>query len=349
MNKKIYYSEYLNLPSLLESQSLESENQGQKAHEEMLFIVTHQTFELWFKQILWELDSIMDMLGASIVEDRSLSIVVHRLSRINEIWHLLIDQIRVLETMTPLEFLEFRNLLYPASGFQSKQFRLIENKLGLSLEQRKLHSGCPYHQFLNQKERSEVLESEKTSNLKNFIEKWLERTPYLKTKNYDFWLNYEESVNTMLSNEIKIIKESNLKEKDKTRSIDSINKTKKEFRDFMNKEAFDSKQWSFSFGALQAALFIQLYRHEPKLQLANRLIKELIQMDEHMTLWRTRHAQMAFRMLGEKMGTGGSSGAKYLKEATESHRVFKDFFRLTTYFIDGRGLKRPEHLNHPTL
>lgn len=344
MKKEIQYSDYLKLPQLLESQSLESEAQGSKAHEEMLFIVTHQAFELWFKQMLWELDSVIEILSSNEVKDRSMSLVVHRLSRVNEIWRLLIGQISVLETMTPLEFLEFRNLLYPASGFQSKQFRLIENKLGLNPEQRKLHSGCPYHQFLDEKEKPEVLKAEKDENLKDSIEKWLERTPYLKTKDYDFWTDYEESVNTMLLNEIKLIEESSLKEEDKTRSKESIEKTKNEFNDFMSKKSFNSDQWSFSFESLQAALFIQLYRHEPKLQLANRLIEELIQMDEHMTLWRTRHAQMAFRMLGEKVGTGGSSGAKYLKEATESHRVFKDFFRLTTYFIDGRRLKRPGHL-----
>ena len=342
MNKEIHYSDYLKLPQILESQNLESEAQGTKAHEEMLFVVTHQAFELWFKQILWEFDSVIEILSANKVEDRSMSLVVHRLSRVNEIWRLLINQISVLETMTPLEFLEFRNLLYPASGFQSKQFRLIENKLGLSSKQRRLHSGCPYHQFLNEKEQTEVLKTEKESNLKDSVEKWLERTPYLRTKDYDFWTNYGESATAMLSDEIKLIEGSNLKEKDKKRSIESINKTKKEFNDFMSKRSFNSEHWSFSFESLQAALFIQLYRHEPKLQLANRLIEELIKMDEHMTLWRMRHAQMAFRMLGEKVGTGGSSGAKYLKEATESHRVFKDFFKLTTYFIDGKLLKKPE-------
>ena len=344
MKKEVHYSEYLKLPQILESQFLESDAQDKRAHEEMLFIITHQAFELWFKQMLWELDSVIDILSADQIEDHSMSVVVHRLTRVNEIWRLLIGQISVLETMTPLEFLEFRNLLYPASGFQSKQFRLIENKLGLNSKQRKLHSGCPYHQFLDEKERPEVLEAEKKANLKDSIERWLERTPYLKTKAYDFWTDYEESVNTMLSNEFQLIEESALGDEEKKRSADAITKTKNEFSDFMHKKSFHPEQWSFSFEALQAALFIQLYRHEPKLQLANRLIEELIKMDEHMTLWRTRHAQMAFRMLGEKVGTGGSSGAKYLKEAAESHRVFKDFFRLTTYFIDGRCLKRPEHL-----
>lgn len=344
MNKKIHYSEYLELKNLLNSQKLESESQNKAAHEEHLFIITHQAYELWFKQIIWEIDSILEALDSKNVEDQNMSVVVHRLSRINEIWRLLISQITVLETMTPLEFLEFRNLLYPASGFQSKQFRLIENKLGLKIEDRKLHSGCPYHQFLSESDKPEVLKTQTQKSIKFLVEQWLERTPYLKTSEYNFWTTYKESVDKMLGEELELIEKSSLNDTEKENSRTSIKRSQDEFDDFMKKESFKPKNWSFSFEALQAALFIQLYRHEPKLQLANRLIEELVKMDEHMTLWRTRHAQMAFRMLGEKVGTGGSSGAQYLKEATDSHRIFKDFFKLTTFFIDGRLLEKPEHL-----
>jgi len=344
VNKKIHYSEYLELKNLLNSQKLESESQNKAAHEEHLFIITHQAYELWFKQIIWEIDSILEALDSKNVEDQNMSVVVHRLSRINEIWRLLISQITVLETMTPLEFLEFRNLLYPASGFQSKQFRLIENKLGLKIEDRKLHSGCPYHQFLSESDKPEVLKTQTQKSIKFLVEQWLERTPYLKTSEYNFWTTYKESVDKMLGEELELIEKSSLNDTEKENSRTSIKRSQDEFDDFMKKESFKPKNWSFSFEALQAALFIQLYRHEPKLQLANRLIEELVKMDEHMTLWRTRHAQMAFRMLGEKVGTGGSSGAQYLKEATDSHRIFKDFFKLTTFFIDGRLLEKPEHL-----
>ena len=344
MPKKIQYSDYLNLENILSTQNLESTKLGDESHEEMLFIITHQTYELWFKQILWELDSILKELDGENVPDHSMSVVVHRLKRVNEIWRLLIEQIRVLESMTPLEFLEFRNALYPASGFQSKQFRLIENKLGLNTKDRKLHSGCPYHQFLKEEEQSQVLESETQTTLKNAIENWLERTPYLKTQNYNFWKDYKSTAKEIFENEIRLINKSPIKDSEKLSSINSVKTQQKEFDEFMSKETFKKDRWSFSFESLQAALFIQLYRHEPKLQLANRLIEELIQLDEQMTLWRSRHAQMAYRMLGEKVGTGGSNGASYLKEATESHSVFKDFFRLTTYFIKGRSLKRPKHL-----
>jgi len=88
-----------------------------------------------------------------------------------------------------------------------------------------------------------------------------------------------------------------------------------------------------SLKAVQASLLIQLYRQEPILQMPHRLLQALVNLDEHMTQWRYRHALMAHRMLGRKIGTGGSSGHDYLKSATEQHKIFSDFFNLTTFLI----------------
>ena len=125
------YGEYLQLDKLLTSQSPKSTEAGAPAHDEMLFIVVHQAYELWFKLILHELDSVMGLFRHDSVDERSVGVAVARLERIVEIQKVLLDHLRVLETMTPLDFLEFRDLLMPASGFQSVQFRLIENRLGL--------------------------------------------------------------------------------------------------------------------------------------------------------------------------------------------------------------------------
>ena len=99
----------------------------------MLFIIIHQTYELWFKQILHELGIAQRVFQQSNINDNSpdLPNVVHRLNRVSEILEVLIDQMFVLETMTPLDFLDFRNLLRPASGFQSIQFKIVEASLGL--------------------------------------------------------------------------------------------------------------------------------------------------------------------------------------------------------------------------
>ncbi len=135
----MYYGGYLHLDKILDAQYPVSFEKGNEpAHDEMLFIVIHQAYELWFKQILFELDYAMEVFGKEKINDNSedLNLVRHRLRRVISIIQLLNQQVNILDTMTPLDFLEFRNLLTPSSGFQSKQFRLIEASLGLQIEKR---------------------------------------------------------------------------------------------------------------------------------------------------------------------------------------------------------------------
>ncbi|MFO0415226.1 MAG: tryptophan 2,3-dioxygenase family protein, partial [Bacteroidota bacterium] len=134
-----YYPSYLQLEKILDSQKpLSFEPGNEPAHDEMLFIIIHQAYELWFKQILFELDYVKKIFEKSKVDDNSedLNLCRHRLKRVVRILELLNNQVSVLDTMTPMDFLEFRNLLTPASGFQSKQFRLIEATLGLEMQKR---------------------------------------------------------------------------------------------------------------------------------------------------------------------------------------------------------------------
>ena len=124
-----YYQDYLNLEKILNSQHLLSQKYGHSAHDEMLFIIVHQVYELWFKQIIYELESLLEIFHNNEIQENHISIGVSQLERIIEIQKILIDQINVLETMTPMDFLEFRDQLNPASGFQSQQFRIIENDI----------------------------------------------------------------------------------------------------------------------------------------------------------------------------------------------------------------------------
>jgi tryptophan 2,3-dioxygenase len=135
----MYYTDYLGLNKILTAQHpVSCEDGNEPAHDEMLFIIIHQAYELWFKQILFELEFIINVFKKDTIDDNSedLNLVRHRLRRIIKILELLTQQITILDTMTPLDFLEFRNLLIPASGFQSVQFRLIEASLGLQMNHR---------------------------------------------------------------------------------------------------------------------------------------------------------------------------------------------------------------------
>ena len=127
-----YYGDYLGIEGLLELQKPLSLRDGKLiAHDEMLFIIIHQAYELWFKQILHEITACGEVLSKPSADDDGpdMNVVVHRLKRVVEIWKLLNHQVDVLETMTPLDFLEFREMLHGASGFQSKQFRKIASRL----------------------------------------------------------------------------------------------------------------------------------------------------------------------------------------------------------------------------
>ncbi|MBK9055743.1 MAG: tryptophan 2,3-dioxygenase [Chloroflexi bacterium] len=117
------YNDYLKVPELLQLQELKSEPPH---HDEMLFIVIHQAYELWFKLILHEMEKAIGLM-----QQQKIMPARHFLHRVGEIMKLLINQIHILETMTPADFLQFRDRLEPASGFQSVQFREVEYVMGL--------------------------------------------------------------------------------------------------------------------------------------------------------------------------------------------------------------------------
>ena len=117
-DQKLTYNSYLKVPQLLSLQQYESDP---PAHDELLFITIHQAYELWFKLILFELDSVMEAMADDQIYEAS-----RLLQRVLAIEELLVDQIHILETMTPRDFLRFRAALNPASGFQSIQFRELE-------------------------------------------------------------------------------------------------------------------------------------------------------------------------------------------------------------------------------
>ncbi len=121
------YGSYLKVPELLSLQQCRSVDPGTGApeHDETLFIVIHQVYELWFKQLLHELDSIVALL-----DDDEVDAARHRLKRVLKVLKTLVGQVDVLETMTPAEFAGFRSFLAAASGFQSAQFRELEFLLG---------------------------------------------------------------------------------------------------------------------------------------------------------------------------------------------------------------------------
>lgn len=335
----IYYGEYLQLDKILDAQLLESGREGNKpAHDEMLFIITHQAYELWFKQIIHELESVVDVFDDPVVEDKKMGQVIRRLIRITVIQRVLIEQINVIETMTPLDFLEFRDLLVPASGFQSIQFKTIEIMLGIKRENRIPADKEFFHSRLTGPDKNSLDELETKPTLLELTDRWLQRMPFLEFGDYDFWKVYARAVEKMLASDQKLIEgNATLTDREKQFQIHGLEATKVQFQSLLDEDTFNSLrekgEFRLSHQAFLAALFIHLYRDEPMLYSPYRYLALLVDIDELFTNWRQRHVIMVQRMLGTKIGTGGSSGHEYLTNTTRQNRVFLDLFNLSTFLI----------------
>ncbi len=346
----IHYHSYLKLDKVLSAQHLRSAEVGEPAHEEMLFIITHQAYELWFKQIIHELKSILQMFREDNVDERNIGTAVARMQRIEEVLELLIQQIKVMETMTPLDFLDFRGYLFPASGFQSFQFRMIEAMLGLPEDNRLTYNHHHYASVFPEEQQKELAEIYETGTLFEAIEDWLERTPFIQYGDFNFLERYELAVKEMIAGEQAAIRKTDyLNEEEKAQRLRMLGSTNTYFESVLNKDAHAEKrakgELRLSYQATVAALFINLYRDEPILHLPFQLLMNLVDLDEKLTTWRYRHAQMVLRMLGRKIGTGGSSGHDYLSATAAKHHVFKDLHNVSTLLIPRSALPElPDHL-----
>jgi tryptophan 2,3-dioxygenase len=283
------------------------------AHDEMLFIIIHQTYELWFKQILFEVDSVIAIMSKPAVNDNSpeLQTVVHRLKRCVTILKTLVQQIDIMETMTPMDFLDFRDMLRPASGFQSYQFKIIEAKLGLKFEQR--HGQNYYTSQLKTEDVDTIKNAEKTQPVIELLNTWLERMPF--HDKVEDWSAYE---NVYIN------------------SLADAEKNNADFFTTILKQ--DSTERQLSAKANRAALFIMLYRGYPMLELPFQLLETLLEIDNQLANWRSRHINMVQRMIGTRIGTGGSTGAGYLKVAMEKHFIFKEIAQLSSFLVDRKKL-----------
>ena len=236
------YSSYLALGEILSAQRTKSDE-----HDEMLFIVIHQVYELWFKQLLYELREVQRRLEAG-----DASHAVRTLRRCLTILKVAVHNIDVLETMTPTQFLTFRDRLDASSGFQSAQFRVLEAILG-------------------RRERSVLNHYVEDSEDYRRIEEAL-RSPNL----YDSYIRFLAARNYDVAPE----------------------------RDWSEPLAPNERN--------QRAI-VEVYRDDAGPAIVTEL---LVDLDEGFQEWRYRHVMMVKRTIGEKTGTGGSSGVDYLRSTT---------------------------------
>ncbi len=267
---QLTYSSYLKVPELLELQHPQSSPQH---HDELLFIIVHQTYELWFKELLHDLDAVVANLQAASANPESRDGIYEAarlLRRCTEITRVLVEQFTILETMLPTHFLAFRHKLEPASGFQSEQFRELEFLCGLKDEKMlRYHKPTP----------------EAHSRLLRRLEQ-----PSL----HDVFF-------TALSALGKLSVQADANDRERfearARAILSLYKDERHYRDWID------------------------------------VCERLTEFDELVVSWRLRHIQMVERIIGIRMGTGGSTGASYLK-LTLDKKFFPELWEARTLLTE---------------
>jgi aminocarboxymuconate-semialdehyde decarboxylase len=267
---QLTYSSYLKVPELLQLQQPQSSPQH---HDELLFIIVHQTYELWFRELLHDLDAVVANLRAAGTNPKSRDEVYEAarlLRRCTEITRVLVEQFTILETMLPTHFLAFRGKLEPASGFQSEQFRELEFLCGLKDEKM-----LRYHR--------------PTPEAHALLERRL-REPSLHDVFFDA-----------------------LRAMGKLQFSDSATE----------RERFDA--W--------ARAILSLYRDERNHRDWIDVCERLTEFDELVVSWRLRHIQLVERVIGVRMGTGGSAGSSYLK-LTLDKKFFPELWEARTLLTE---------------
>jgi aminocarboxymuconate-semialdehyde decarboxylase len=264
--ERLTYSSYLKVPELL---SLQEPQSRPPHHDELLFIVVHQTYELWFKELLHDVDAVVRNLRAAGAKPESHDEVYEAarlLRRCTEITRVLVEQFTILETMLPTHFLAFRGKLEPASGFQSEQFRELEFLCG-SKDEKMLR----YHR--------------PTPEAYALLERRL-REPSL----HDVFFG----------------------------ALQALGK--------LNTDSVSSEQERFH---ARARAVLSLYQDEHRSRDWIDVCERLIEFDELVVSWRLRHIQLVERIIGIRMGTGGSSGSSYLK-LTLDKKFFPELWEART-------------------
>jgi len=356
----VNYTTYLQLDKILTAQAPESAKAGANVHDEHLFIVIHQAYELWFKQIIYEIDSVREIFSMEEVDERKMLEIVKRINRVTIILKLCVDQFHILETMTPLDFMDFRDHLHPASGFQSWQFRLLENKLGVRPENRVRYNQQNYMRVYdsNQEILGRIQRSETEPSLQELLCRWLERTPGLEAKGFDFWRVYRRAVDGTIAEQRRAANSEQSEAKRKL-LLDAVRKREELFNSIFDKSIHAALvargERRLTHQALQGALMISFYREQPRFNQPFQFLNLLMDVDSLMTKWRYNHVMLVQRMIGsQQIGTGGSSGYQYLRSTlSDRYKVFIDLFNLSTFLLPrsdipslSRGMERKLSMNH---
>jgi tryptophan 2,3-dioxygenase len=356
------YWDYLALDRLLDLQSGLDGSDSDLVPDELLFIIVHQTYELWFKMILRELREVVSQVGRGPLAEEKVPYVVHHLRRVGQILRLAVEQFHIIETLTPQDFLGFREKLTPASGFQSFQMRELEIVLGLEAHQREtygktdaldhireLADKSPAGALAWSRLEAAVESARSGGTIRSVLYEWLFRAPidgsvpgspdddavvtrFLSRYEAALEAHYQRQTNRLVATGLTAANEVS----------DRFAHSLRMARMFLNAE--DITEDTLLPGEVldtvrskrrrtrAGLLFIESNRNLPLLAFPRLLVDTVVEVEEQLVLFRTRHARMVERVIGRRVGTGGSSGVDYLDRTTR-HRIFSDLWTVRTLLL----------------
>lgn len=342
------YWNYLKLDPLLGLQGGIPENEDALDGEEVLFITVHQVFELWFKLVLRELRAARDLFQPDAVREQELSGAVASMRRIQTIFRTATQHFEVVETIGLREYLEFRDSLMPASGFQSFQLRQIEILFGLEEDDRvPLGPKSSHLSALKEPDGSESAAYKAVQaqladqpTLRAAIEGWLARTPIDGVPHDDpgadqaldrFINGYLEAHGAEIDRSLEHAEAIARTDKERERLRGMYSAQKSATHGFFHPTEEEGGRHRARVRA--AIVFIETYRDLPLLAWPREVLASLLEVEQAFLIFRQRHARMVERVIGRRAGTGGSEGVDYLDRTALAYRIFGDLWAVRTLMI----------------
>lgn len=342
------YWDYLQLDRLLALQGGLTREEGAIDGEEVLFITVHQVFELWFKLVLRELRAARDLFGHAVVHEQQLSGAVASLRRIQTIFRTAANHFEVVETIGLREYLEFRDKLMPASGFQSYQLRQVEILFGLEESARvPLGAQAGHLAALREPDGSEgpalrAVQAQLADRptLKDAIDAWLARTPIDGVPHDDpgaeaalerFIEGYLAAHGGEIEKSLAHARAIAGSDAERARLEKMYASEKEATRAFFRPS--EEVGGRFRARVRAAIVFIETYRDLPLLAWPREVLAALIEVEQAFLIFRQRHARMVERVIGRRTGTGGSEGVDYLDRTALAYRIFRDLWAVRALMI----------------
>ncbi|NUO51530.1 MAG: tryptophan 2,3-dioxygenase [Polyangiaceae bacterium] len=341
------YWEYIRVEDLLRLQGGMDDDEAKLANDEVLFIVVHQVYELWFKLVIRELVSARDLLNQNPVPDMALAQATRAFRRVTTIFQQAAQHFQVMETLTTRDYLGFRDSLTGASGFQSAQLREIEILLGLEDEKRlPLGVEGSYKEALKAMDGSAspaLLRVQRRladkPSLRDVVYAWLARTPVSAEGPDAFLRAVLDSHKSEMDKRLGIVEErmklppAEMELWKKRYDAELAQAERFLLGQDADAQGADGEQAAERRKVRAALVFLESYRELPRLAWPREAIDALIEMEQAMIVWRQRHARMVERVIGRRTGTGGSAGVDYLDQTALKYRVFEDVWAVRTLLL----------------